>query len=272
MSWRTNNNFNVSDSGINIEVCIQLDPESSSRNFDENFIKIEHGRFKGYWLYIDWGNLLYLDGKWKNRFDKYFEPDLVLNNDREDRVRMMRYITQNGYYTSYSDVKNMDTQEMLEYWGDMNSEETREFLDEVGIEWEYEFDVIETSTRGYCQGDYEDVLIVPEAIRECWGTPDDIKDEDLLDSEYIDNLFWDSPMTCRVEVNGEEIYIEEFDGQYQQWRKDKNGKQYYWGYEKEVFIDYVVDHFKDDESMDLEVLRKELESVVPCEMEYPSWC
>jgi hypothetical protein len=57
------------------------------------------------------------------------------------------------------------------------------------------YNIIET--RGYSQGDYATVYIPKEIDHK-------------VDSDYIDNLFWDAPVYCRLMIDDNEYYLEEY--------------------------------------------------------------
>ena len=111
------------------------------------------------------------------------------------------------------------------YWRDGN-----------GLKIKKDFEIYET--RGYCQRDFADVLI---------------KSTD--NKEYINHLFWDSPVYCCVEINGEQFFydvIEDVD---------------FYDWDKEKMIDYVVNAVNVDDDKK-EYIKQTLSDLLP---DYPNY-
>ena len=232
------NNYDMNSSGIIIEATITEDADTSQYIWRENFIAVQDDVFQ----YIDYGNV------------KGFDTICDLIEVTEDNiVTLLDALVKEGW--SLADFErdyeiSTLVETLLEDFQLQDYEEAIDLLNQYGVSFNKNYKVI--YTRGYNQGDYAEVLIPIKQLRECWGTSDDIKDEDLVSTEYIDQLFWECPIAIRINVNGEE-YIDDLDGQY----------DYYNKYDKSNLIDRVVDYFKD---LDEEILRQELNNVIPKEI------
>ena len=87
-------------------------------------------------------------------------------------------------------------------------------------------------TRGYSQGDIEAVLY--KGDQKC--------------EDYIDHLFWDSPVSANVEINGQYFdYYEMYDTDYYDWDKNK-------------FINWILDQYKGNNP---DYVRETLEQLLP---------
>ena len=95
------------------------------------------------------------------------------------------------------------------------------------------------STHGYSQGDYEEYILFGEEDN------DDMR-------QWVDHLFWDSPVECRLIYNGEEYFAEEEDCY--EYNKDKR-------------IQSLVEQLKTEFS-NTDALKEYLEEVLP---EYPQY-
>jgi hypothetical protein len=231
-------NYDTSSSGINIQAIIEQDEDLAQYNWKENFIAVQDDVFQ----YIDYGNV--------KEFDDIYDLIEVTENNI---VTLLDALVKEGW--SLSDFEGDYSREvlvdkLLEDYYIQDYKEVIDLLNQYGVSFKKNYEVV--YTRGICQGDYAEVLIPIKQLRECWGVSYAIKDEDLVSTEYIDRVFWECPITIRVNVNGEE-YVDDLDGQY----------DYYNKYDKLGLIDRVVEYFKD---LDEEILRQELDKVIPKEI------
>ena len=70
-------------------------------------------------------------------------------------------------------------------------------------------DNVTITTTGYSQGDWAKVYI-----------PKELKDKNRT-KEFIDHLFWDSPVYGIIKINDEEIYVDELLSDIYEWDKDE---------------------------------------------------
>lgn len=100
------------------------------------------------------------------------------------------------------------------------------------------------TTKGYSQGDAEDVILIGE----------DANDANLHD--YIDHLFWDWPIYCRLTIDEVEYYY--------------SGEDDY-TYDKDEYIEYFLketDKQLEEKGIDKEAFKEYLEEIFP---EYPRY-
>lgn len=203
------NNFDQSSTGVNIELLCHWDADLSHIWADECF-------------HTEW----------------YEEASLL--NDRYSRVTLYQYVDHGNIKplnliceSSYDCTKNDIKEALIGEWGieelrdqaqfrfDKNfSQLTKTELFDLVCELAYDaeeaikfyydnltarYTVI--SCRGYCQGDYIEVVI-PHTLADVWGT--ELTEQRIDDlAEQIGKLAYDSPLFCRVEVDGEEYDLTE---------------------------------------------------------------
>ena len=175
---------------LTIETELTYDYDDNFR-FTENF---EILRYSGYRetsisLYLDYGNL-------SNDYD--MEQDCIIEDSRENRVKIKRHLTQQGWQRVSELFGNLD--ELCEDIGGVdysNIEELYEVLDDIGIE--YKSNYLRTATRGYSQGDCAAILINVAEFKEKMGTEFDLDGM----QKWFDHYFWDSPIHGEIEVHFE---------------------------------------------------------------------
>jgi hypothetical protein len=238
------NNYDKSSSGINIDLVACYVGDAARGNWGENFAELEG---LGYWytaynqvpvptelrdfITIKPQSIGQLIEDLNGIGDSWYE-----NEDFEDLDSAISEV-----FLSYSHLG--DLQDLIK------------ILVTSGIPYTKRY--IKIVTKGCSQGDIHDVYYNPTKLRELWGTPISYSDESLLESGYVDNLFWDYPMFVRITINDEEFYSEKFDGQYEQWNK--------LGWCKETFIEECLTHYTE---LNKKVLKEQLGIVVPDELEY----
>ncbi len=178
------NNYNMSDTGISVEVDVFGDCSISSSDFTENFEAYE----KDVYFYTEWGQY-----EPKNVKEIIYKQTL-----KRDLVEFFLEDEDTLYSWTKTEIRAMSKDTLIDL--------ANEVLDEMGLEeadvfagshgWTIELDNYEwVTTRGYSQGDYAQVLVLTELM-----------DENI--SGTIDNLFWDTPITAKVDLNGEEFFLE----------------------------------------------------------------
>lgn len=204
------NNYDTSSTGVNLDLVCFYDTGLSYHYFQENFKRIE----KCYtylttatYIYTAYGNL---PSNWC--------PEWKLVESVEHTFYEMA-LHRAGFYTD--SVLN-DTQKetvdaiVADLKHEIGKDNEQGLLDLVTTEIFHGFDdlayLIESlnfttqEARGYSQGDYIEV-IVPDCLREIFGMCDDAE---ILTSEYLANLTFDSPIHCRLEVDDAEYYADYF--------------------------------------------------------------
>ena len=220
----TKNEFDQSSTGHDIELTVMLDGDIARIYFDENFEAIKgmghgYGSTSRYW-FTDMGQA--------------DDPGIVADcinwkaATAEDCKAFMldRYCT-GEYAEPESDIADM----VAEYYGGDWIEAARDAIGggsgycsgielydaigndfaELGGYFEIKYNV--AKIRGYCQGEYAEVLYDP-AI---WSG-------DFDPSEYFTHLFYDAPVYARIEVDGEDCYIDELMADNYRWDKSEAEK------------------------------------------------
>ena len=228
------NNFNESSTGINIEGTFFYDIDSSQREFDENFELLSKSNF----IYNPYGQIdtkvSFTVKASKQTLVEYLN-DIVGDFDwiKESKSDLM------------DEVINQNDIDLLNY------NEVKATLEDYNIKLIPNTEIKSIVTKGYSQGDYAKVFYLPERLKELWGN--DVNESEL--QKEIDHLFWDAPIYGNVKVNDIDFDYE-FDA-------------YEW--EREKFINQIVKYFnekKETESIDMELLKHELERVIPQEINY----
>lgn len=73
------------------------------------------------------------------------------------------------------------------------------------------------SVTGYSQGDYAEVFYSPEDLEKCWGNKPDQNDLQKM----FNRLFYDAPIYCRFEIDGEEYDYAELMPDNYEWDREK---------------------------------------------------
>ena len=228
------NNFNISNTGISIELTLNYNNEQGGWNCDDNFTSLGDSlQFYSTWLDIDkpieFSDLYTVKPKSVNELTEALDDYDEWEFDNLDDA-----------------VAEFDAR--FSFPADM--EDYEQTLDSAGIVYTKKFE--EVISRGNSQGDYQKVII-PLALREGYGLKDDINLSETCKGD-IDDLLWNAPLSCRIIVNGEDYLSEDFDGQYI-------------SFDKTTFINEVMDAYEDS-GINMTILKQELVDLVPDEPEY----
>jgi hypothetical protein len=179
------NNFDTSKIGVDIEFDGRLDWHLARMRFDENIKSI---KAFGYPFYL-------VESDDEKPFKK-----LTYNQFWQESTLIQKYGYEYREYVSIMHDYGYNEHDKLE-WSDYFYI-IRNSMVEVELNWydrdelfdgflsdNYHFYV----TRGYLQGDAEWVII-----------------PDGYSTEYVDNLFWGSPVYARLSIDEEEVYIDEY--------------------------------------------------------------
>lgn len=234
----TTNNFNKSSTGTDLEFSGMYDCQKSRDDFENNFKVIQSSnRGSSIVYFINEGNL---------KDDTSIEFSL-----KGKREAFVSYLLEHTYLTK-SELKKLSKHELVsEVENIMGSFEVATYetenkdLDDYGFQIVPDKELVWTSSRGYSQGDYVDIVYCPKDIIECWGV-DEIDEKSLR--ETFDNLCWDAPVRATITVNGDE---------YNYWDAP-DAKDYEWS--RDEFIAYVVKETKIDVQL--------LKDLVPLELDY----
>lgn len=202
------NNFDQSSTGTNIELICLRDSGLSQHMFDENFKILQHSSYrrtcKAY--YIDNGNVPDDDG-----------ITFTLQGTKE---QIEARLTAEGY--SLEEIKAMIPCEPLDILETLYGES----LDILNYE---DFNTVYSplkavpsktltcvSVSGYSQGDYAEVFYSPDDLEKCWGNAPVEKDVQKM----FERLFYDAPIYCRFEIDGEEYDYSELMPDNYEWDRE----------------------------------------------------
>jgi len=232
------NNFNQSSSGVNIELFLGYDIELSQINFDDNFEPIKDS----FIFYKDFGNM-----KLNENLDYYFN----IGNTKQNRKGLLRILNNLDYFSYYKlDAFNVENliKEIIYGYELHQLEELDNLLIENHIKFTTNFECIEIS--GYSQNAYNTVLVDKKQFKEVNGIDFDF--DSRVYRRRFKNYCYDSPLSCRAIINNKEYCSETLDEQYIE-------------FDKEIFITDIIKQVK---NIDVELLTKELNKLVPEDLSY----
>jgi len=180
-------------------IKIYYDYDQSHYNFNENFKRsplTKNNRFNNCPLfqYIDYGNI------------KLFENNSELFTIKTKSKRKLKEYTK---YLDEVDIKEMSVEEIKEEI--LNEYDFEELYDisDINNELKIERNFLLYNTIGYSQGDYAYVLIPTKELKKVCGETH-IPDNELVSKQFIDNVFWDSPIWGKIKIIAEEGQDYEF--------------------------------------------------------------
>lgn len=190
------NNYNTSTAAVDLEVSCFWDTDLSQMWFDDNIESVRANN--GSLLYDSYrGVNLYLYTFGGDQTD--FELDDLNNYDLKGITnKQLLNIIKTTFYGSSDDLNDDSLCYFSKYPYQLTKNELFELV-ENAFPYDYQefltdnltplFTVI--SSRGHCQGDYAEVII-NKVLTE--------KEKESYQSE-IDNLFWNSPIYCRLTID-----------------------------------------------------------------------
>lgn len=194
------NNFDTSTAGVDLELSCFADIGVSQDNFSDNFERINNSDTKFY--FINYGQ------------SPEFEGFYIISNKRKFVNALFNF---DGVY-----LKDIYTKKELLSWS--GDELIREFEDDYDIE---DFDGVKErydciTATGYSQSDYIEVYVP--------------KGNTWLTSEIVENLAFNAPIYCRLEIGSDEYYLSEgLESEYI-WNRD----------EVLNYVEKTVEHEKKD--------------------------
>lgn len=190
------NNFDSSSTGLDLSLSIFFDAGLSFLEFRENIIRLSNGLFQ----YTSYGEIDTV-----NIFDpaNYHatKPALIhvmLEWDTRD------YWQSASRYNFRKPLSRLSKPELCELIASEIPEDALFELLEANLK--PTFEVVEVT--GYCQGDFAKVII-PNDYWPLTGAHRNKESLAALQSE-IQHLFYDAPLHCRLEVNGDELDLTEY--------------------------------------------------------------
>lgn len=234
------NNYNQSNTGLNIELNIFYDTFMSQCNCNDNFVKLRGDT----WQYVDYGNIEKLDN------------DDLITISKEEPKKLFKYYKDKYGYTPYQNYNYSCMDDALsDIISDILNEDLKEViytLDQYNIPYieNYEHGIL----RGYSQGDAIEVII-PHKLMDIWG----LSKEDFLKQlpelkEELHKYVYDAPIYGSLTINDREFYIHDYIDSYDV-------------YDRDIIIEAVLKE-EFNGGIDKLLLKEELESIFPYELEY----
>lgn len=239
------NNFDQNSKGLNIEAHVSYDNGMAYYHYKESMQSLGNSRrdISDQW-FIECGNFPAIDDiEFKFTDNNKTLKAWILSNVDEHTLRHFKkpYACKRDELIEilkehfYDDEPNI-----LNFQGDdFNGLKIGAFYKNKQIDIDY------LVSTGYSQGDSCKVYFSRDLMRETWGV---VSSNNELKKTF-DNILWDSPITGRVIINDieYEYELDEYD------------------FEREEWIDQIM---RDCDFNDKELLRSELESLIPESPEY----
>lgn len=218
------NNFDKSSTGINLELSCFFDNYRSQNDYSENFHTVQEGSrsktnivafcFEGNFdvSELNKGYKTTTEELFTKYFNHYFDKDISLATP--DEIEELTHELNHEYDTTpRSDCDNETMLKAIKCSLGYSQEELDHFLKESGFE--PTFEVLEC--RGYCQGDYTEVLFYKELleyIRKELPQCKKMTDREIVKDfeENINHYLWDQPIDCKLLIDGDDddaIYLHE---------------------------------------------------------------
>jgi hypothetical protein len=206
------NNFDQSGTGLNLELMAFRDTDRSRCDFEESFTRINDDLF----VFTEFGNVS--DDFSLSDFNQYKFTVKQLREAIKEHYHLDALDYANNYYEK--SFYKLTKAELIEFVENMvyDSSEIAEFLQD-------NFDPLYNKiiTRGYCQGDYAEVIITPTYKAWLLSNGQDYEKTQVKASieKMVNHLFWDAPIYARLEINDNEFYLDEFSKDCYVWDKDQ---------------------------------------------------
>ena len=225
-------NFDTSTTGTEIELSISRDADASRIDYEEAFKTYEYSGYRT-------THTVFYKG-WDDSVDVPESVDDCLDLTNVSQKEARNWIVEQNksdYFTARDIVQHCQQfhdHDWLEYLVEELSELSivdciRNEFPDIGIQ-KYET----TSATGYSQGDYTNVLYDPSNFKN--GT---------VPFDFFSNLIYNSPVYARVEIDGEEYYIDELLDDAYEWDKDSVAEKIRdakWDGVSEESIDWICEN------------------------------
>ena len=209
----TINNFDISSSGLDIELSAFYDTYLASHDFHDSFIREGDAL-----IYTDYANLP--DG-WKKEVSFYGSVKGVIKQFAEYHGNIKEFISWLKYTTdvnsitdmAHSDLENIAI-DIAYYLGFDNEIDLCETVlnDEL-----FSLNFTTETVTGYSQGDVVEVII-PEELRDILGVPED---KPIVSNEHLERLIFGCPFSATLVVDGIDFNLDEILNDQYDWDKEK---------------------------------------------------
>lgn len=249
----TINNFDQSSKGVNLELSAFYDCDLSRIYFEESFHVLQYASYSQNSILVFGKHLIDVSDfdleDLKNwNFEKLNTSEIFVeyyNYHYDHNFSLATYSTikdlieELDQYYDVKPIKDCDQETLLKsILNHIHFEDRTEFLEKI---FDPKFVTIES--RGYSQGDYSEIIIPEKVVNE-------FSDQTLetiggfLQSE-IDHLLWDAPIYCRLDIDGEEFYFDEYLTDSYDYDKDQMlaiFKDHYAGENKTLIMEWLSDN------------------------------
>jgi hypothetical protein len=233
----TINNYNMSSTGLNIELDIFYDEDKARDNYTNYLVHLKDDVYE-YLPYND-------RSKWKsNSCESYIKIDTQKNR----LGTLLRLLVEKFDYTDFkSYTKDKAIEEIFDNFQFPDDMLYLEYLLDL-YDIQYKKLYISKRIVGYSQGECNIVIYRPKIFRQQTVLKEDeLKDEDLVNSDWLCNLLYDAPLYLIITINGVEYESDIYHNRYIDFNKN-------------TFIQECLYHFKE---VDKDILQQELERIVP---------
>lgn len=196
------NNFDISSSGVNLELYIMRDSDIARTDFEENFVEIENTGSVNIYQFISCGTFEEMSLSDPDCY-KITKQELkqALIDDIYDDIDELR---EDCRFHCDKSLSKMNKQDFFDMLGSLyDSSFLAKFYKTFGIP---RFKVI--PIHGYCQGDYAEIVFMERDMKEYSFNNIDTFLSNMR--EYFTNLFYNQPIYARLEIDEEEIYLDEY--------------------------------------------------------------
>lgn len=202
------NNYDQSSSGLNLELTCFRDTERSYMEFEESFKRVKDGL----WVYTNFGNV-------SDEFNLSDANNYQFTVKEFKKAFIKSYDSSLSAYYIGKPFGKLTKAELIELL-ECQAYDSDEIADFYKDNFKPLFDIVKT--RGYCQGDYAEVIITPSYKKYLSGNGQDYDTIADKVSDNIDRLFWDAPIYCRLSVDDEiEFYLDQYLTDCYKWDKDQ---------------------------------------------------
>ncbi len=218
------NNFDCSTSGVSLDLSCHFDVSMGQINFEENFNRCTDlnggSLLNNRYLHVDL--FIFTGGDNIGGFD-LADKDFY-HIKKATNKQILKSIIDQFYGEVSEDLKGdclhyfskypyqLNKYELLELVENVYNEDYQQFLINT---FDKKFEVI--AIRGYCQGGYAEIIFTEELIKE-YSFEDREKFLSMMEDHFT-NLFYDQPLYCRLEVDAEEYYLDDFQNDQYTWDK-----------------------------------------------------
>jgi hypothetical protein len=211
------NNFDTSSTGVNLELSCFFDGFRSQSDFSNNFHTVQHESYHDHHIvaFCFEGNLdvseleksYNVDVSSQELFEKYFNHyfDKDYSLATEDQIKDLIQELHCDYDVKpIAECKIEVLLKAIKCNLGYDQKELNHFLEQSGFEPEFEM----FESRGYCQGDYTQVLFYKELldlVRKELPQCEKMTNTEIVDyfKEDIHHYLWDSPITCTLTIDND---------------------------------------------------------------------